>query len=465
MDDVQGLYIVTAVVLGALVTWVIVVLVRAPTAVDESQPNTVRAPRKKELAVTAASQAKASESGPQPSEDSSHPSAEPIPLVPAAPPLVAAPAVVAVAAVVDATKAPEATEPKAPATSPAESSAAPSVEPKQPAASSALAKAASEPRVRTMLGLPLAVKPGEAPGVAASAPAATPPASAGPDAPPVVVMPPMRGRLDSHPEIQDTSPNATVIVIPDEKDVGKAAPLLLVSAVGRSEPASGRTPEKHTIVERHHLFAFADGSGKKVGPELASVIAVEALTQAFEKDEPSAFIDDPNLSARANRVRRAMLSTNKLLLQRARKAGFAGLSTSALAAYFSPTNDELFLAHVGANRAYRLRGGHLTRLTSPHGVRFLGITDKVDVEVVTDAAHPKDLYLFCSDGLGRALGETELSAVLGADPSLERTTKALIEAVRGKDNTDDLVAIAVRVDPAAPPKKETGRAKTVMGLG
>jgi serine/threonine protein phosphatase PrpC len=496
MDDVQGLYIVTGGVFVTLLAWVVFVLVRAPTAKDESQPTTVRPPKKKgEPVPPVPPPPKAPEPAPRASSEPSHPSADPFPLVaPLAPavPVVreAAPpattdivkeAAVAVAVVAEGQEsktpalepAPE-PAPDPPPPPPAPDLPAPPVaralvaEAEKTAADGALAKAASQPRVRTMLGLPSAIKPREVPGRApAPTPSPTPtpgaPAATAPGAP-VVVLPPMRSRLDSHPEIQDSAANATVIVMPDEKD-GKVGALMLVSAVGRSEPASGRSPEKHAVVERHHLFVFADGSGKKVGQELASAIAVEAFTQTFEKDEPSAFVDDPALPARANRVRRAVLATNKLLLQRARKAAFAGLSTSALAAYFSPSNDELFIAHVGANRAYRLRRGQLTRLTSPQGVRFLGVTDKVDVEVVTEPAQPKDLYLFCSDGLGRALGETELSALLGADPSLEKTTKALIDAVKGKDNTEDVVAIAVRVDPAAPPKKDTGRAKTVMGLG
>src|ERR1700733_5048611 len=47
MDDVQGLYIVTAVVLVGLFGWVAAVLVRAPSAVDETKrkaPAAVPAP-------------------------------------------------------------------------------------------------------------------------------------------------------------------------------------------------------------------------------------------------------------------------------------------------------------------------------------------------------------------------------------------------------------------------------------
>jgi len=482
MADVQGLYLVTGIVLTALVAWVILVLVRAPAALDESQPTTVRPPPLQAPRLEATTEALAPEVAPEPapepsppeaqdpapdaSSDPNHPSAEPFPLV-----VPSAPDVAAVAAASIATSPPlvAVTEPAQAAATPAVAPAAvtgaspspgtPNQGTPSPGTPNPGASGKGAP-VRTMLGLP---------NVLSQPSAATPavPGAAPVTAAPVVVLPPMRSHLDSHPEIQDSPPNATVVVMPDEKTGGKAAALqVLVSAVGRSEPASGRLPESHSVAPQHHLFVFADGSGKKVGAELASSIAVQSITEGFEKDEASAAVDDPKLPARANRVRRAVLATNKLLLQRARTAGYAGLGTSAFAAYFSPSNEDLFLAHVGANRAYRLRGGELTRLTTPHGARFLGIRDKVEVEVVAVAAQTKDVYLFCSDGLGRALGDSELLAVLTADPSLEGMTKRLIEAVRGKDNAEDLLAIAVRVDPAAaPPKKDTGRAKTVMGLG
>jgi PPM family protein phosphatase len=449
MADVQGLYLVTAIVLTALLAWVLFVLWRAPKALDESQPTTVRPPRKPEPTPLegALEGSRASDllggglvsnelaADEPPRVESAGTALSPDP-GPSDTPAVEAPAK-------DSTKEPSGEKSVAEATAEAAVVTAPS------------GKVAP---VRTMLGLPQPIS------AAMSAESASPPVAPGT---PVVVLAPMRSRLDSHPEIQDTSPNATVIVMPDEKGDAKVSPLrVLVSAVGRSEPAHGRLPEKHSIVPRHHLFAFADGAGKKVGPELASAIAVQALTEAFEKDDASAFVDDPKLPARANRVRRAILTANRLLLQRARAAGYAGLGTSGFAAYFSPTNEDLFVAHVGANRAYRLRAGELTRLTTPHGVRFLGVGDKVEVEVVTALAEPGDIYLFCSDGLGRALGDSELLAALTADPSLEAITKRLIDSVKGKDNAEDLVAIAVRVDrAAAPPKKDSGRAKTVMGFG
>jgi serine/threonine protein phosphatase PrpC len=283
-------------------------------------------------------------------------------------------------------------------------------------------------------------------------------------------MPPKEGRLDSHLEIQDSPPVATVIVMSDDDEHGAQESFVrLAAAVGRGGPAD-RLPETHVIDSHRRLFLIADGSGKKVGPTLASAIAVDQLLEAFETDTVSASASEPKLTLDANRLRRAVLAANRSLLQKARASGYAGLGTSVFVAHFSSPRREISLAHVGAHRAYRMRNGELTRLTTPHGGRLLGVSEKVEVEVATDVALGEDLYLFCSEGLVRARGDDELLAVLKSEPSLEKMTERLIDAAKTSDvdptDVPDLVAMVVRVDRAAPvSEKSSGLAKTVIGLG
>jgi protein phosphatase len=386
MDDVQGLYIVTAVVLVGLLGWVAAVLARAPSAVDESK-------RPPPVAVVQA---------PAPSSD----------------------------------EGPEKLLPMAPETPP---------------------KAGTAQEVAIIV-----------PDAPPEAAAALPEVPAPVPLPRVVVLPLIRQRLDSHSEIQDSPANAPLILMPGGDASAKPRDrLALVTAIGRSEPEPGKQPERDAHVEKDRLFVFADGGGRKAGAELVGAIAVESLTQVFAKDE-AAKTDDPKLSARANRVRRAVLATNTFLLKRARAMAFAGLGSSAFVAHFSPSNDELFVAHVGANRAYRLRGGELTLLTSAHGKRQVGLVERVEVEVVSLATQPDDLYLFCSDGLAVALGDAGLTPALTAGSSLEETTQRLIAFLNTKEDARDLLAILVRVESTSPvpaPEPEPERLKTVRGLG
>jgi protein phosphatase len=434
MADVQGLYIVTAGVLVGLFTWVLVVLARAPKALDESTHAQRPLPEKPKEAPPAAA---------DPVTEVSPPAA-----------LDAGPA----------TSAPGAPGEVVTKDRRRDATTVPDVARQAAAAASAVAAAATVVADPPSVVVEAATETVPAP--AAPIPAAAPPIKE--PLPPVVVLPPIRHRLDSHPEIQDSSLPPPVIVMPDANTSAAQAPLLaLVTAVGRSEPDPGKTPERHAIVEQDHLFVFADGAGRKAGPDLVSGMAVEALTQAFAKDEASAFLDDPKLSARANRVRRAVLAANIALLKRARAMAFGGLGASAFVGHFSPKNDELFVARVGANRAYRLRGGELVRLTTSQAARQVGLVERVEVEVVTSPTQPDDLYLFCSEGLATILDDAALATALKVGSSLEDMTQRLIAALGGsKEGAKDQLAIVVRIDSSAPPPaKKPTRARTVLGLG
>src|SRR6202034_3090572 len=81
---------------------------------------------------------------------------------------------------------------------------------------------------------------------------------------PVVILPPMRQRLDSHTEIRDDGTSAAKPVPPggtgteDPSPPSRgASPFSLVSAIGRSDPSQGPT-ERSEIVDRHRLFILAN---------------------------------------------------------------------------------------------------------------------------------------------------------------------------------------------------------------
>jgi PPM family protein phosphatase len=398
MADVQGLYLVTAIVLALLLLWVIWVSWRAPPAVVESLSAVVPAPPEQ-----GGGRGEPSTLGPSHGEEA--------------------------------------------ATSPVPSEPQPTNEP------SGVAGPAKDAPMKTMLGL------------AASVSSTPPPV----EVKPVVVLP-AKPRLDSHLEIQDSPPSASVVVTPDTETKSEQSPSnALAAAIGRSEPLPGRSPEPHLIDAPQHLFVFADSSGKKVGPKLASAIAVHEVVEAFKKNEGSISPVDPKLTARGNRLRRAVLAANRSLLQQARAAGYAGLGTSLLASHFSPANEEAIVARVGKNRAYRVRGDEITRMTTPHGGRLFGLSDKVEVEVVTETVLPDDVYLFCSEGLGEVLEESELLAILKERESIDRVTQRLVDVATSKAHRpdgDELVALVVRVHREAPtPVRSSRRSKTVMGLG
>jgi outer membrane biosynthesis protein TonB len=73
----------------------------------------------------------------------------------------------------------------------------------------------------------------------------------------------------------------------EEEPTGPHA-LILVNAVGRTDPGLVRKNNEDSLLisDRHHLFVVADGMGRHAAGEIASQLAVAAIGEAFEKEQP-----------------------------------------------------------------------------------------------------------------------------------------------------------------------------------
>jgi serine/threonine protein phosphatase PrpC len=272
--------------------------------------------------------------------------------------------------------------------------------------------------------------------------------------------------LHSYAEIQDESAgavDANGMVEEDDEPTGPNA-LILVTSVGRSDPGLKRThnEDAYTILEDHHLFVIADGMGRHAAGEVASRLCVEAITDAFRTSKfgPPG---EPALPRRAGRLRGSILLANeRILTAAAENEDYAGMGTTVVAAYFSPNNQRVCIAHVGDSRCYRLRGGSLEQLTTDHtlgaagirgkteGVlsRALGIEPNVEVDVKLESPRPGDTYLLCSDGLSRMVGADAIESTLVGTPDLEQAMKTLTDLANRGGGRDNITIILVRVDDA-----------------
>ena len=248
----------------------------------------------------------------------------------------------------------------------------------------------------------------------------------------------------------------------EEEPTGPNA-LILVTAVGRTDPGLKRkhNEDAYAILENHHLFVIADGMGRHAAGEIASQLCVEAISECFNTGN---FTDpDPALPKRANHIRSAILTANERILKTSQENdAYAGMGTTVVAAYFSPNNQRVYIAHVGDSRCYRVRGGKLMQLTMDHTLGAAGITGKsaavlsravgveesVEVDVAIESPLPGDVYLLCSDGLSRMVSDDELESTVAAGTDLEEVSKKLIDTANERGGRDNITAILVRVDDA-----------------
>jgi protein phosphatase len=252
--------------------------------------------------------------------------------------------------------------------------------------------------------------------------------------------------------------------IPDDDDPTGPRALILVTAVGRTDPGLKRAQNEdaYAILEDHHLFLIADGMGRHAAGEVASKLCVDAITDAFRASSFGAE-EAKSKSRRAGRLRGAIAIANERVYRESQeKDEYAGMGTTVVGAYFSQNNQRVYVAHVGDSRCYRLRAGELTQLTMDHTLgnagiagrtasvlsRAVGIEPEVEVDVAVEAPLPGDVYLLCSDGLSRSVSDGDLRQTLSTLSDLEKASSALIDKAKDNGGRDNITAILVRVDAA-----------------
>ena len=224
------------------------------------------------------------------------------------------------------------------------------------------------------------------------------------------------------------------------------------------------------------LFVVADGMGGHVGGEVASRVAVEGIVAFVEATAimspgqtwPIPF--DPEQSVNANRLRAGFRMGNRqLAAQIASSDALRGMATTALAMLIDGGVGTL--GHVGDSRAYRLRDGHLERLTRDHSwvedqirvgalsemaarehpwrnivTRAMSGSEDVEVDIQEVSLEPGERLLLCSDGVFTVLSDDQIGAVLRRESDLDNLCQALIQGANDVGGPDNVTAVVLEVD-------------------
>ena len=242
----------------------------------------------------------------------------------------------------------------------------------------------------------------------------------------------------------------------------------------RSDVGLVRAGNQDSAYAGPHLLVLADGMGGPAGGDIASSVAVAHLAP-LDDDVPPA--DDL-----LHLLRDAVEAAHGELMERSQEAPeLAGLGTTCIAVLRS--GNKLAMVHIGDSRAYLLRGGILTQVTTDHTyVQHLVDTGRIsaeeaehhpnrnmilralgdnDGEVLLDEsvreALPGDRWLLCSDGLSGMVARDTIEDALNrfADPG-ECADRLIDLALRagGTDNITVVIADVIRtadIDVAHPP--------------
>jgi len=173
-----------------------------------------------------------------------------------------------------------------------------------------------------------------------------------------------------------------------------------------------------------NLVAVADGMGGHAGGEVASTIAITALTALNAED-----INEDSLLTITKEIDSAILNRTNA------QPDLAGMGTTLTALHIN--KDSIELLHVGDSRCYAFTGGKLNQLSNDHTV-MQELIDQGRITPEEAVNHPQrsllthalmgdsgfepviqlypiklgDQFLLCSDGLTSVLSDFEIAKIL-----------------------------------------------------
>lgn len=203
------------------------------------------------------------------------------------------------------------------------------------------------------------------------------------------------------------------------------------------------------------LWAVADGMGGHYGGDEASRQVVSALAE---------LVPSVTLEGLTRAIRGGLDRVNKALVASGVAAHHITGATVVVLCTHGPRGACLW---AGDSRAYRLRAGQLTRLTTDHSqaemyvrlgllsreeatnhpysnvlTRAIGTQDELSLETTLLDLKAGDRYLLCSDGLYRHLDDEELRLELGTG-EVAAIARRLVDRTLERGALDNVTAVVV----------------------
>ncbi|NLE49553.1 MAG: Stp1/IreP family PP2C-type Ser/Thr phosphatase [Sandaracinaceae bacterium] len=229
------------------------------------------------------------------------------------------------------------------------------------------------------------------------------------------------------------------------------------------------------IAPEFRLFIVADGMGGHRAGDVASKMAIHAVSSFFEstknEDATWPFAIDPSLSLEENRLIAGIRLANLRIFETSvQNYDMAGMGTTVVSLLYHPPRQKAYVAHVGDSRAYRVRGNEIALLTRDHSLvndylaampnmpqeqldelpknvitRALGMQEGVMIDLTRVDVEPGDIFLLCSDGLSGMLSDEQIGEiVLDHADDLEEGVKALIRRANEEGGDDNITAVLIK---------------------
>lgn len=242
--------------------------------------------------------------------------------------------------------------------------------------------------------------------------------------------------------------------------------------VARTDTGLRRSNNQDSGYASSRLIAVADGMGGAAAGDLASATALN-IVRAVDPNLATDGADETEADPRAALLQAVRDANRRLGEIVAADPSVDGMGTTLEAMLW--TGEHFVTAHIGDSRAYRLRDGELTQLSSDHTF-VQSLVDEGKLTTEEARVHPHrslllrvmlgrpdnepdidrldgqagDRYLLCSDGLTDMVSDANIASALAED-DIDQAADRLIELALAGGGFDNVtVVIGELVDDAEP---------------
>ncbi len=204
------------------------------------------------------------------------------------------------------------------------------------------------------------------------------------------------------------------------------------------------------------LFAIADGMGGYANGGLASITALESFSSTLALQKNTAI---------PKALQRGIEAANLQVYKKAQQLDAGRMGTTLTVAYVF--GEMLYLAHVGDSRAYLIRDGRSSCLTTDHTAvgdmvraklissdkvrthahrsvltKSIGTALFVQPDIVQVKLKEDDYLILCSDGVWSVIEDDEFARAAHGTPSVDEISHRLIDLAIHHE-TDDNASVVV----------------------
>jgi len=250
-------------------------------------------------------------------------------------------------------------------------------------------------------------------------------------------------------------------------------------ATGASDIGRKRTrnEDAYVIDAGLEMAVVADGMGGHAAGEEASHMTVTIFRDALNTGRAAldtyAHAPSGADTAPVRKLLRDAMSrcTKAVFAEGHRDPGKLGMGTTCSALVVAGTT--AFVAHVGDSRVYLVRDRRIVQITTDHTLlgqlvaegeitqeeadssafnkyrsalsRAIGVAANVDTDTLALEVLPGDVFLLCSDGLTRYVGDEELVELARHVPAA-RLESVLIDVANKRGGIDNITVVCVRLE-------------------